>query len=138
MKALFEGPFGRRAQRRLKSELVIWLTSVDLGGRPQPRPVWFHWNGADLLIYSQPKTGKVRQIAAQPKVAVHFNADEQGDDVVVLLGEARLADRVPPDRLKSYLRKYRKGIAGLEMTPQSFMAEYSVPILVRPTALRGF
>jgi hypothetical protein len=44
----------------------------------------------------------------------------------------------PPERLKAYLRKYRSGIAGLEMTLSSFQAEYSVPILVQPTVLRGF
>ena len=138
MKVVFEGAFGRRAQRRLKSELVVWLTSIDDLGRPQPRPVWFHWDGTNLLICSQPRTGKVRQIAARPHVALHFNADEQGNDVVVLSGEARLVKRVPPDRLKAYLRKYRSAIAGLEMTPESFMGDYSVPILVSPTALRGF
>ena len=138
MKVVFEGAFGRRAQRRLKSEFVVWLTSIDDLGRPQPRPVWFHWDGANLLIYSQPKTGKVRQIAARPHVAMHFNADEHGSDVVVLLGEARLVNRVPPDRRKAYLRKYRTAISDLEMTPDSFMEDYSVPILVSPTALRGF
>ena len=138
MKVAFEGAFGRRAQRRLKSESVVWLTSIDDLGRPQPRVVWFHWDGTEVLICSQPKAGKVRQIATRPHVAMHFNADAHGNDVVVLLGEARLASRVPPERLKAYLRKYRSGIADLEMTPESFVEEYSVPILVRPTTLRGF
>jgi hypothetical protein len=70
---------------------------------------------------------------------VHFNADEYGDDVVVLLGEARRAERpVPPERVKAYQRKYRQAIAGLDMTPESFVQDYSVPIWVRPKALRGF
>src|SRR3989304_5446381 len=105
MKVAFEGAFGRRAQRRLKSEFVVWLTSIDDLGRPQPRPVWFHWDGANLLIYSQPKTGKVRQIATRPHVAMHFNADEHGSDVVVLLGEARLARRGPPERPQGSFRQ---------------------------------
>jgi PPOX class probable F420-dependent enzyme len=135
----FESRLGRRAVRKLKRELIVWLTSVDDQGRPQPRPVWFHWNGEDLLIFSQPHAGKIRQIAARPQVALHFNSDEAGNEVVVLLGEARLVQQpLAPDRTKAYLRKYRAGIVDLEMTPDSFQAEYSVPILVRPTVLRGF
>jgi PPOX class probable F420-dependent enzyme len=138
MSVVFQGAFGRRAQKRLRSELVVWLTTVDAAGRPQPRPVWFHWDGKDLLIFSRPKAGKIRQIPAQPHVAVHFNADEFGDDVVVLLGEARLVKgRVPPKRIRAYTRKYRKSIEGLETTPESFLADYRIPIVVRPTQLRG-
>jgi PPOX class probable F420-dependent enzyme len=135
----FDSRLGRKAVRKLKREHIVWLTSVDDQGRPQPRPVWFHWNGEDVLVFSQPKAGKVRQIAARPQVALHFNSDEFGNEVVVFLGEAHaLREPLEPDRMKAYLRKYRSGIVDLEMTPASFQAEYSVPILVRPTALRGF
>jgi PPOX class probable F420-dependent enzyme len=135
----FDSRLGRKALRKLKREHVVWLTSVDDQGRPQPRPVWFHWNGEEVLIFSQPKAGKVRQIAARPQVALHFNSDESGNEVVVFLGEARVLREPPaPERMKAYLRKYRSGIVDLEMTPASFQAEYSVPILVRPTTLRGF
>jgi PPOX class probable F420-dependent enzyme len=135
----FDSRLGRKALRRLKREQVVWLTSVDDKGRPQPRPVWFHWNGEDVLIFSQPKGAKVRQIAARPEVALHFNSDAAANDVVVFLGEAHaLQESVGPERVKAYLRKYRSGIVDLKMTPASFQTEYSVPILVRLTALRGF
>ena len=135
----FDSRLGRKAAGKLKREQVLWLTSVDDKGRPQPRPVWFHWNGEDVLIFSQPKGAKVRQIAARPDVALHFNSDAAANDVVVFLGEAHaLPESVAPDRVKPYLRKYRSGIVDLNMTPASFQSEYSVPILVRLTALRGF
>ena len=135
----FESRLGRKALRKLKREQVLWLTSVDDRGRPQPRPVWYHWNGEDVLIFSQPKAAKVRQIAARPDVALHFNSDAAANEVVVFLGEAHaLRESVAPERVKAYLRKYRRGIVDLKMTPASFQSEYSVPILVRPTALRGF
>ena len=135
----FDSRLGRKAVRKLKREHIVWLTSVDDQGRPQPRPVWFHWNGEEVLVFSQPKAGKVRQIAARPQVALHFNSDEFGNEVVVFLGEAHaLREPLEPDRMKAYLRKYRSGIVDLEMTPASFQAEYSVPIAIRLTALRGF
>ncbi len=49
-----------------------------------------------------------------------------------------LPESVAPERVKAYLRKYRRGIVDLKMTSASFQSEYSVPILVRLTALRGF
>lgn len=135
----FDTALGRRALRRLKKERIVWLTTVDAQGRPQPRPVWFHWNGDDVLIFSRPRTGKVRQLAGNPHASLHFNADEHGNDVLVFLGDARLgAEPVDPQRRKAYLRKYRGGIEELGDTPDSFLASYSVPIFVRPTALRGF
>jgi len=135
----FDSRLGRKALRKLKREQVVWLTSVDDQGRPQPRPVWFHWNGEDVLVFSQPRAGKVRQIAARPQVALHFNSDDAANEVVVFLGEAyALREPLASERVKAYLRKYRSGIVDLEMTPASFQAEYSVPIAIRPTALRGF
>ena len=135
----FEGRFGRRALRRLKDEKVIWLTSVDADGAPQPRPVWFHWDGTDMLIYSRPATGKIRQIAANPRVAVHFNSSDEGDDVVVFLGKARLKETpIHEERRKAYLRKYRQGIKDLEMTVESFATSYREAVIVRLESLRGF
>ncbi len=37
--------FGERVARRLRDEVVAWLTLVDGSGTPQPAPVWFLWEG---------------------------------------------------------------------------------------------
>ena len=106
--------------------------------RPQPRPVWFHWDGETLLIFSQPHAAKVRHIQRQPRVALNFNTDAEGGDVGVLIGEAAVATGpIAPNRLKAYLRKYRQGIKDIGMTAASFQAEYSVAILVTPLTMRG-
>ena len=134
----FTSPVGRRIKRRLREEQIIWLTTVDGHLAPQPRPVWFHWDGETLLIFSQPHTAKVRHIQRQPRVALNFNADAEGGDVGVLIGEAIIAEApIASNRLKAYLRKYRQGIRDIGMTVASFQADYSVPILVTPLMLRG-
>ena len=135
----FTTPFGRRVARRLRQAEVVWLTTVDARNCPQPRPVWFDWDGATVLILSQPDTGKLRHITRNPNVSLAFDTDEQGDDVMVLLGRATILKRLPAaTRMRRYLRKYRQGIKRLDATPVEFLAEYSVPVLVRLTALRGF
>jgi len=135
----FDTEFGGRVRKRLEQEPVIWLTTIDAKNSPQPRPVWFHWDGETLLIFSQAEAAKIRHIQRNPRVALNLNSTPDGGDVVVLLGEASIVvGQVSLERLKDYLRKYREGIKDIGMTPESFQADYHVPILVKPKALRGF
>ncbi|MDQ7857565.1 MAG: pyridoxamine 5'-phosphate oxidase family protein [Armatimonadota bacterium] len=64
---------GRRVDRRLRREQILWFTTVDRRGTPQPRPVWFHWDGRTALIFSEPGTAKVRHLQRRRRVAVHLN-----------------------------------------------------------------
>ncbi|HET8629490.1 MAG TPA: TIGR03667 family PPOX class F420-dependent oxidoreductase [Thermomicrobiales bacterium] len=131
--------FGARVARRLREETVIWLTTVRADGQPQPSPVWFLWDGAGFLIYSQPGKPKVRNIGRNPRVALHFDGNGRGGDIVIFDGEARVAPDAPPaDQVPELVEKYRQGIAGLGGTPASFAREYSVAIRVTPTKVRGF
>jgi PPOX class probable F420-dependent enzyme len=134
----FNDRFGRHANRRLREEKVIWLTTVDPANAPQPRPVWFHWDGSTLLIFSEPNKAKLRHIASNSRVAINFNTDEDGGDVIVLIGDAVVPGEFPPSRLTLYLRKYGTRIEGLGMTREQFKSSYSVPILVTPKSMRGF
>ena len=130
--------FGRRVQRRLGEEQIIWLTTTDSRGGPQPRPVWFWWDGETFLIYSEPDAAKVRHIEANPRVAVHFDSDGQGGDIVVFVGEAHIDEaQVPVDQADAYVDKYRAGIEQLGSTPERMGREYSVALRVRPEKVRG-
>ena len=134
----FTSRFGRRVNRRLSSEKIIWLTTVDSRKTPQPRPVWFHWDGQTVLIFSERNTAKLRHIAQNPRVALNFNTDDDGDDVGVLIGEAEILGEQPPAaRVKAYLRKYRKGVKDIGMTVPQFTASFAVPILVSLRTIRG-
>jgi len=132
--------FGRKVKRHLKQEVVIWLTTTGSDLSPQPRPVWFIWDGSSFLIFSQPQARKVHHIAARPQVALHFNTDETGDtDVIVFTGTAASDTTAPPaHKVRAYLTKYRAGIQELGMTPEQFSREYCVAIRVTPTSLRGW
>ncbi len=134
----FSTRLGRRMNRRLRQEQIIWLTTVDSHNTPQPRPVWFHWDGETVLIYSETDTAKLRHIARNPRVALNFNTDESGGEVGVLIGEAEVSKQaIPGRRLQAYLRKYSGGITDLGMTPRQFTADFSVPILVTLRSMRG-
>jgi PPOX class probable F420-dependent enzyme len=130
--------FGRRAGRRLHEEKIAWLTTVDSAGTPQPIPVWFLWDGADsILVYSRPDTPKLRAIARSPKVSLNLDGNGTGGDIVVALGEAAVSDDPPAHELPDYVEKYASLISRNGWTPESFAADYSVPVRVRVSRVRG-
>ncbi|MGH2532910.1 MAG: TIGR03667 family PPOX class F420-dependent oxidoreductase [Thermomicrobiales bacterium] len=130
--------FGARVERRLSDEPIIWLTTVRHDGTPQPSPVWFLWDGETFLIYSQPNTPKLRNIARNPTVALHLNGDRHGNDIVIFAGDARIADDAPPvDTVPAFVTKYREDLAP-GGAAENMARDYTVAIRVTPTGLRGF
>ena len=130
--------FGQRVERRLREERVIWLTTVRADGTPQPSPVWFLWDGETFLIYSQPNQQKLRNIERNPKVALNFDGDGQGGDIIVFTGEARLDPQAPPaNQVAAYVERYQPGFVRIGMSAEAFAQTYAVPIRITPTGLRG-
>lgn len=124
---------------RLRSEQVIWLTTISGSGAPQPSLVWFLWQDDSVLIFSQPDTPKVRAIRHNPRVALNFNSNAAGGDVAVFSGTATLDDgNLKADEIPAYIEKYRDGIASIGMSPASFADEYRQAIVVQPTGLRSW
>jgi PPOX class probable F420-dependent enzyme len=114
---------------------------MDSKGTPQPRPVWFIWDGDSFLIYSQAKAFKVKHIRKNPQVALHFNTqDELGEErIIIFSGKARIDKKLTPaNQQRVYMKKYRTGITRLGATPEGFAGEYSVAIRITPTNLRGW
>jgi PPOX class probable F420-dependent enzyme len=123
----------KHAVTRLKRELVIWLATVGRDGHPHVVPVWFWWDGKSFLIFAVPGQ-KVRDIQANPNVALHLNSDPAGEDVVRVDGTAKVDPKHPPaSRVAGYLRKYRKHMRAIGMTPQEFSEQYHHSIRIRPT-----
>ena len=130
--------FGRRVEKRLREEVVIWLTTVGADLGPHPRPVWFVWDGSSFLIYSQRDAWKLRHIASHPRVALQLNSDAEGEEVAVCLGRAEVVEGGPAaDEVPEYLEKYRERIVDLGMSIPEFADEYSVALRVFPTSVRG-
>jgi PPOX class probable F420-dependent enzyme len=131
--------FGARAARRLREEVVVWMTTVTPAGGPLPRPVWFLWDGEEsALMYSRP-SARVRNIEQNPRVTLNFDGDGGGGDIVVFSGLAAVDREAPPaDQAPDYLAKYGDHIARIGMTPKSFAAAYSVPLRTRFTRVDGY
>jgi PPOX class probable F420-dependent enzyme len=130
---------GDRAARRLREEIVVWMTTVTPAGAPVPRPVWFVWEGGEFVsMYSQPKL-RIRNLESNPRVTLNFDGDGHGGDIVVLSGTATVDGDLPAATdHPAYLAKYDEHIARLGMTPDTFAREYSVPVRIRLTKVQGY
>ena len=131
-------PQGARALARLNDEGLAWLTTSFPDGRLAPSLVWFLWRDAELIVYSR-DNAKVRNIEANPNVGFNLNSDDRGGSVLTITGVARV-DRAYPasDQLPDYTAKYAARIARNGWTPESFAADYSVPIRITPTSFRSW
>ena len=130
-------PLGKRVAERLRNDQFIWLTTVDAGGTPQPTLVWFLWDAATatILIYSRSDAKRLAHLRQHQRVALHFDGDGEGDDVIVFTGTGVFsADDPPADQTAPYLEKYRESI----ISPPKFAATFSVPLRVHPLSIRGY
>lgn len=133
-------PFGERVARRLRDERLIWFTTVDAKGTPQPTPVWFLWDDATstILIYSRSDARRLAHVQQNPRVALNFDGNGFGGDIIVVTGEAQVSSDDPPaDRLPAYVEKYSDFIATRYETPENFASIYSVALRIRPISIRG-
>ncbi len=125
----------RHSESRLRKEIVIWFVTAGSDGKPQAVPVWFLFDGRSFLIYARDGV-KVRDVQANPKVELHLNSDEVGDDLVRVSGEAKIETRSPKKLPDAYAHKYGGQIKRLGATPQSFLETYHNAIRVRRLRFR--
>jgi PPOX class probable F420-dependent enzyme len=131
--------FGQRVLRRLKEDQIAWLTTISGRGIPQPRPIWFHWDGESILMYSEPNTYKLQHIARNPQVSFNFHSNAHGGDIVVFTGTATVDQNAPrADEIPEFIKKYRDRLPHIGLTPRTFAESYSVAIRLVPETLRGF
>lgn len=132
--------FGKRVRARLADERVIWFTSVGADGTPQPNPVWFVWEDpATVLVYNRADAHRLRHIASDPHVALHFDGNGNGGDVVVFAGVAVPAPQQPlAHEHEAYLAKYDDAMTRVSGSPARFSDDYSVAVTVRVERVRGF
>jgi PPOX class probable F420-dependent enzyme len=134
-------PTDRRARvrGRLQTNLMAWLTTVSPAGQPDCVPVWFlHREDDSVLIYSQPGKAKLRNVDANPHVALGLDVTDIGRDVIRLVGTAiRVADHPPADQVADYAAKYAERIGAIFGTVENFAAAFSEAIVITPSRLHA-
>ena len=122
---------------RLRTEPIIWLSTVRPDGRPHLVPVWYLWDRQTILFFSQPRAQKVRNLVHCHQVVLALNADDEGEDVVIVEGEATLLPNGTVDStLPAFVEKYARLMARIGTSPTTMAASYTQAIQVTPHRLR--
>lgn len=132
------GTFGRRVRERLAQEIVLWLTTVGADGTPQPNPVWFLWEGGNsVLVYNRADANRLTHVRTRPRVALNFDGNGRGGDVVVMAGTAEILEDFPPaDAYEPYVAKYAEDMARVSGSAANFAARYPVALRIEITRVR--
>jgi PPOX class probable F420-dependent enzyme len=124
----------RRIDRLLRTEPVLWLSSVRPDGRPHLVPIWFSWDGQDILVASKPNAQKIRNLRTNPTVMLALGEAEDDFDVGLLEGRAELLDSPASVVLPAgHLAKYTGRMAEIGLGRDEFLATYSQVIRITPT-----
>lgn len=135
----FTTDHGKMALEQLENEIVIWLTTVTPKGMPQPNPIWFVWEDDCVITWVQPHSARIRNLEHNNQVSLNMVGDPAASHMTVLTGTAEIDEDIGSalDN-EQYMRKYAHRWASMNMTPESAAEEFSLPLRIRPTKLRGF
>jgi hypothetical protein len=74
----------------LESKIPARLAYVWTDGTPRVIPIWFHWNGREIVMASPPKAPKLKALAKNPKVSLTIDDNVFPHKVLLIRGIARL------------------------------------------------
>jgi hypothetical protein len=74
----------------LESKIPARLAYVWTDGTPRVIPIWFHWNGRELILATPPKAPKLKALAKNPKVSITIDDNVFPHKVLLIRGTAKL------------------------------------------------
>ena len=101
--ALLDDPV---AQQLLQSTLPARFAYTWRDGTPRVVPIWFHWNGKEIVLGSPPDAPKMKVLQDGAKVALTIDGDAMPYKVLLIRGTVRLdtVDGLPPEYVASARR----------------------------------
>ena len=79
------------ARELLESSLPAQLAYVARDGTPRVVPIWFLWNGSEIVMGTPPGAAKVKALSRNPKVALTINGDVWPFKVLQIRGTANVS-----------------------------------------------
>ena len=78
------------AQALLHSKIPARFAYVWPDGSPRVVPIWFHWNGREIVMATPPKAPKLKALVKNPKVSLTIDDNDFPHRVLLIRGSARL------------------------------------------------
>ena len=74
------------SQELLHSKIPARLAYVWTDGTPRVVPIWFHWNGREIVMGTPPKAPKLKALARNPKVSLTIDDNDFPHKVLLIRG----------------------------------------------------
>jgi nitroimidazol reductase NimA-like FMN-containing flavoprotein (pyridoxamine 5'-phosphate oxidase superfamily) len=81
---------------KLVAARIYWVATATDDGRPHVMPIWGLWIDGALYFGTGPKTRTARNLAANPRTAVHLDSGPGGDEAVILEGSIEVLRNPDP------------------------------------------
>lgn len=109
------------AQTLLTSSIPARLAYAWTDGTPRVVPIWFHWDGRQVIFGTPPRAPKLHALADGAAVAITIDSNEWPYHVLSLRGTARreLVDGVVPEYAEAAKRYFgeEQGQAWVDQFP---------------------
>ncbi len=78
------------SQELLQSKIPARLAYIATDGTPRVIPIWFHWNGREIVMGTPSKAPKVKALTKNPRVSLTIDDNVFPHKVLLVRGTARL------------------------------------------------
>jgi nitroimidazol reductase NimA-like FMN-containing flavoprotein (pyridoxamine 5'-phosphate oxidase superfamily) len=78
------------AQELLHSKIPARMAYVWMDGTPRVVPIWFHWNGREIVMATPPRAPKLKALKKNPKISLTIDENDFPQKVLLIRGTARL------------------------------------------------
>jgi hypothetical protein len=123
------------AQELLHSTIPARLAYTWKDGTPRVVPIWFHWNGEEVVFGTPAKAPKMMVLAEHPQVALTIDTNQWPNNVLLIRGIARveIVDGVPAEYAAAAQRYFGEEQGRTWVEQVRAMSLQMARIAVRPT-----
>jgi len=124
------------SQQLLQSKIPARLAYIGTDGAPRVVPIWFHWNGREIVMATPPKAPKLKALKQNPKVSLTIDENGFPPKVLLIRGTARLesVDGIVPEYVACAERYFEPEMAKNWVSQLRTM----IPSMVRITVTPGW
>ena len=122
------------SQELLHSKIPARLAYVWTDGTPRVVPIWFHWNGREIVMGTPPKAPKLKALARNPKVSLTIDDNDFPHKVLLIRGTARLetVDGIVPEYAAAAERYFEPAVREAWMAQLRTRVSTMVRIAITP------
>jgi PPOX class probable F420-dependent enzyme len=122
------------SQELLYSKIPARLAYIGTDGAPRVIPIWFHWNGREVVMATPPKAPKLKALKKNPKVSLTIDDNTFPHKVLLVRGTARLEplDEIVPEYIAAADRYFGPEQGKAWVTQLKTMISSMVRITITP------